>query len=117
MKTTFTVFLFLCISLSGIAAGIAGIWTANMKGPDGSDMQISFVFKLDGEKLIGYIETPNGDMSISNTKVDGKEFSFEVSFNDMTIKHNCILKEDDTISMKVVGSPMGDSEIILKRKK
>jgi len=35
----------------------------------------------------------------------------------MTIKHNCVLKEDDTIGMKIVGTLMGDSEMILKREK
>jgi hypothetical protein len=117
MKTLLTVLLFLFIAASGIAAGIEGNWTATMKSPDGNEMELNFVFKMDGEKLTGSVVTPNGDMPISNTKIDGKEFSFDVSFNDMAIKHDCILKEDDTISMKVVGGPMGDSEMILKRKK
>jgi hypothetical protein len=118
MKTILTVFLFLFIASSGIAAGIEGSWTTEMKGPDGGEgMTLTFVFKMEGDKLTGAVQTPNGDTPISNTKVDGKSFSFEVSFNDMSIKHECILKDDDTISMKVVGSPMGDSEMILKRKK
>ena len=85
-----------------------------MQGPNG-DMELTIVFKMVGEKLTGTLTSPNGDVEITNTKIDGKEFSFDVSFNDMTIKHKCKLKEDDTISMKVEGSPMGDSEIILKR--
>jgi hypothetical protein len=117
MKKILSVFVFVLIASYGFAAGIDGNWIANMKGPDGSEMAMTFVFKMDGEKLTGTIKTPNGDMPISNTKIEGKAFSFDVSFNDMTIKHNCTLKEDDTISMKVVGSPMGDSEMILKREK
>lgn len=117
MKTLLTVFLFLFVATSGIAAGIEGSWIATMKSPDGNEMEINFVFKMDGEKLTGSVVTPNGDMAISNTKIEGKQFSFDVSFNDMKIKHECTLKEDDTIGMKVVGSPMGDSEMILKRKK
>lgn len=118
MKTILSVCLFLFIATSAIAAGIEGSWTAEMKGPDGGEgMTITFAFKMEGDKLTGAVQTPNGDMPISNTKIDGKSFSFDVSFNDMSIKHECILKDDDTISMKVVGSPMGDSEMILKRKK
>ena len=117
MKKLLSVFVFVLIASYGFAAGIDGNWIANMKGPDGSEMAMTFVFKMDGDKLTGVVKTPNGDTPISNTKIDGKVFSFDVSFNDMTIKHNCTLKEDDTISMKIVGSPMGDSEMILKRGK
>jgi len=118
MKKILSVFVFLLIATFGFAAGIEGNWVANMKGPDGGDgMTMTFTFKMDGDKLTGVIKTPNGDMPISNTKVNGKTFSFDVSFNEMTITHNCVLKEDDTISLKVVGSPMGDSEMILKREK
>ena len=117
MKTILSVCLFLLISTAGFAAGIDGSWVANMKGSDGSEMKMTFAFKMDGEKLTGTVKTPNGDVPISNTKIEGKAFSFDVSFNDMIIKHNCILKDDDTISMKVVGTPMGDSEMILKREK
>jgi hypothetical protein len=117
MKTIVTVFLFLFAITSGIAAGIDGNWITKMSGPDGSEMELTFVFKMEGEKLTGLVQSPNGDVPISNTKVEGNKFSFDVSFNDMTIKHDCTLKEDDTISMKVVGTPMGDTEMILKRKK
>lgn len=117
MKKILSVFVFVLIASYGFAAGIDGNWIANMKGPDGSEMAMTFVFKMDGDKLTGVVKSPNGDMPISNTKIEGKVFSFDVTFNEMTIKHNCILKEDDTISMKVVGTPMGDSEMILKREK
>lgn len=85
-----------------------------MQGPDG-DMVLTFVFKMVDGKLTGAVQSPNGDLEITNTKVNGNEFSFDVSFNGMTIKHKCLLKEDDTITMNVEGSPMGDSEMILKR--
>jgi len=117
MKTILSMCLFLLITTAGFAASIDGNWVANMKGSDGSEMKMTFVFKMDGDKLTGVVKTPNGDVPISNTKIEGKVFSFDVSFNDMIIKHNCVLKEDDTIGMKVVGSPMGDSEMILKREK
>jgi len=114
MKKILPVILFLFIASSSFATGIEGNWKAKMQSPNG-DMELTFVFKMVGEKLTGTIKSPNGDLEITNTKIDGKEFSFEVSFNDMTIKHKCTSKEDDTISMKVEGAPMGDSEIILKR--
>ena len=114
MKKILPVILFLLIASSCFAAGIEGTWKAKMQGGDG-DMELTFVFKMVGEKLTGTIKSPNGDMEITNTKVDGKEFSFDVSFNDTTIKHKCKLNDDDTISLKVEGSPMGDMEMTLKR--
>jgi hypothetical protein len=115
MKTILTLLLFLSIVTASLAAGIEGTWKGNMQGPDDGGMEMIFVFKMEGEKLTGIVKSPNGDMPISNTQIKDKEFSFEVSFNEMVIKHNCTLKDDGTISMKVVGTPMGDMEIILKR--
>lgn len=114
MKKILPVIVFLLVAVSGFAKGIDGTWNTTMQGPDG-EMELTFVFKMVDGKLTGAVKSPNGDMEISNTKVDGKEFSFDVSFNGMTIKHKCTLKEDDTIGMKVEGTPMGDSEFVLKR--
>ena len=114
MKTILSVIFFLLIASGSFAKGIEGTWKANMQGPDGG-MELTFVFKMVDGKLTGTVKSPNGDMEITNTKVNGKEFSFDVSFNGMTIQHNCTLKEDDSIIMKVKGTPMGDTETILKR--
>ena len=116
MKTFLTAFLFAVIATCSYAAGIDGTWKTTMKSADG-DMEMTFVFKMEGEKLTGTIKTGNGDMAISNAKVNGKEFSFTVEFGDSPIKHSGVLKDDDTITLKVVGSPMGDMEMKLTRKK
>jgi hypothetical protein len=112
MKKIFSVILVLLAASGAYASGIEGTWKAKM--PEG-DMELTFVFKMTDGKLTGVVQSPNGDMPISNVKVNGKEFSFDVSFNEMTIQHNCILQEDDTISMKATGTPMGDMALILKR--
>jgi hypothetical protein len=116
MKTILGVFVFLIISTYSFASGIEGTWTTTMQGPDGS-MEMTFVFKMDGAKLTGSTIGPNGETPISNTKVNGNEFSFDVSFGDMAISHSCTLVDEETIKMKVTGTPMGDVEMILKRKK
>jgi len=114
MKKIFPVILFLLVASAAFGKGIDGTWKTSMQGPDGA-MELTFVFKMVDGKLTGTVKSPNGDLEIINTKVDGKQFSFDVSFGDMTIKHDCTLKEDDTILMNVKGTPMGDSEMILKR--
>lgn len=106
--------LFLLVATSAYANDIDGTWKTNIQGPNG-DMELTFVFKMADGKLTGVVQSPNGDIAITNTKVDGKQFSFDVSFDGMTIKHDCTLQKDDTINMKVVGTPMGDSTLVLKR--
>ena len=113
-KILSVVILLLVASSATYANGIEGTWKAKMSGPDG-DMELTFVFKMTDGKLSGVVRTPNGDTEITNTKVNGKEFSFDVSFNDMTIKHQCTLQQDDTINMKATGTPMGDTALTLKR--
>lgn len=112
MKKILSLMMLLLVGSGAYANGIEGTWKAKM--PNG-DMELTFVFKMTEGKLSGVVQSPNGDMPISNVKVNGKEFSFDVSFNDMTIKHDCILQEDDTISMKASGTPMGDMAMLLKR--
>jgi len=116
-KTILSAFIFLMISAATFAAGFEGTWTTKMKGQDGSEMDLTFVFKKDAEKLTGAIKTGNGDMPISNIKVEDKVLTFEVEMGDSKIKHVFTLKDDDTINGKVEGSPMGNSEMILKRQK
>ena len=115
MKRILSVIILLLVALGvSYAGGVEGTWKAKMQGPNG-DMELTFVFKMTGGKLSGVVRPPNGDTEITDAKVNAKEFSFDVSIDEMTIKHNCTLQEDDTISMKATGTPMGDMAMILKR--
>jgi hypothetical protein len=115
MKRILSVTILLLVA-SGVtyASGVEGTWKAKMQGPN-DGMELTFVFKMTDGNLSGVVRTPNGDTEISNAKINGKEFSFDVSFNGMTIKHDCILQENDTISMKATGTPTGDMVLILSR--
>lgn len=117
MKTILSVFLCLMISVAGFAASIEGTWVGNIQSPDGNEMALTYVFKMDGEKLTGFVKSPGGEIVITNTKVEEKLFTFEISFNEMVMKNQCTFKDDDTIILKMVDSPMGDAELVLKREK
>lgn len=96
---------------------INGQWTAKFETPDGQSMEIKFVFKVDGDKVTGKVEGPMGDMDISNGKLKGDEFTFDVDMNGMTIGHTCKIAGDE-IKMKLKDMPneeMAKREIILKR--
>jgi hypothetical protein len=83
-----------------MAADVTGSWTTSMQGPDGNSMQLTFTFKQDGATVTGSVLSPMGGdpMPISNGKVDGDKFTFDVSFNGMTIHHDCTVT-GDTIKM------------------
>ena len=102
---------------SALAADVTGTWTSSMQGPDGNGMQISFTFKQDGANLTGSVATPMGDPTpITNGKIDGDKFSFDVSFNGMTIHHNCTVSGDEIkMSTKSDSGDFPGMELTLKR--
>ncbi len=82
-----------------MAADLTGTWTGEAKGPDGSSFPLTFTFKQDGATLTGTVQLPQNDpIQISNGKVDGNKFTFDDSFNGITIHHDCTL-DGDTIKM------------------
>lgn len=105
--------LSLCIVGLGFAQDIDGKWTGKMQSPNG-EVELVFNFKVNADTLTGTVESPMGNIPFSNTKVMGKKFSFDVSFNEMTISHQCI-SMGDSIAMKVLGLGGEDTTIILKR--
>jgi hypothetical protein len=85
---------------TAMAASVTGTWMAQATTPDGSNFQLTFTFKQDGATLTGTVQGPGGDaMEISNGKVDGNKFTFDVSFNGITIHHDCTV---DGGSIKMV---------------
>ncbi len=102
MRKLLTICAGLAMMLSAataMAADVTGTWTGQSTGPDGNSMQLSFTFKQDGAALTGTVQGPMGDaMAITNGKVDGDKFSFDVSFNGMTINHQCTV-DGATIKM------------------
>ena len=82
------------------AADITGSWSSEMKSPDGQSFPLTFTFKQDGAKVTGTVQGPQGDpIEISNGKIDGDKFTFDVSFDGMTIHHDCAMAGDDVIKM------------------
>ena len=70
-----------------IVADISGKWVANIKGQDGSEFQLNYLFKVDGDKLTGTITSPQGEMPITDGKENGSDFSFTVAVNGSDIKN------------------------------
>ncbi|HLY63300.1 MAG TPA: hypothetical protein VKV95_21355 [Terriglobia bacterium] len=95
-----------------LAADANGRWESTFSGPDG-DIHLVFHFKVDGAKLTGSVETPNGSVDLEDGKVDGDKLSFNTHLGDSVIKHAGAVS-GDTIQLAVEG-PWGHSEMTLKR--
>lgn len=118
-KLLLTVLVAVIAILASHAEGVSGKWKTSMKGSQG-DMEISFIFKVDGTKLTGTASTPMGDVKLSNGKVNGNDFSFDIDIEGNAMSHKGKL-EGKVIKLKVEmpdgaqGSSGGPGEMILKK--
>ena len=113
-RILFSALCVLSCAVGGRAAAIDGRWEGRMKSPEGEDMQLTFSFKADGDKLSGSVETPSGDLPISDGKIKGDEFSFVVDAGGNSIDHQGKVS-GDTISMKILFSEERAVEVTLTR--
>jgi hypothetical protein len=99
MKLVFTLLLL----IGGIAVSaqntIDGNWKGTRETPNGS-FEINYTFKVEGNELNGSWKTQFGEAKLEKGKVDGKKFSFTVSFNDMTINNTGEVINENEILIK-----------------
>src|SRR5215467_3775778 len=60
-------------------ADITGKWTAQVPGRSGQMRDVTFTFQASGQSLTGTMSGRNGDVPISDGKVDGDDVSFKVT--------------------------------------
>jgi hypothetical protein len=121
MKKLFSIVAGLAMTLSAataLAADVTGTWTASTQTPNG-DFQLTFTFKQDGANLTGSVQGPGGDpITISNGKVDGDKFTFDDSFNGITIHHECTVNGDEIkMTAKSDSADFPAMQLTLKRSK
>jgi len=78
---------------------IDGSWKGSRETPNGT-FEITYTFKVDGTSLKGTSKSQRGETELKDGKVDGKKFTFNVSFNDRKIEYNGELVSDDQIVLK-----------------
>ena len=99
MKYFFTL-LFLIGGLITFAQNsIDGNWKGSRETPNGT-FEVNYTFKVEGSDLKGTWKTQFGETELTNGKVDGKKFSFSISFNDNTINSTGELMNDNEIVVK-----------------
>jgi hypothetical protein len=92
---------------------INGTWLAKVQGPQG-DMELTFTFKVDGNKLVGTDSSAMGSIPLTNGVVQGNEFSFDIEMQEMKISHKCKYLDDDSIEMK---ANVMEQDMIIKLKR
>lgn len=91
---------FLVVSLTTFAQNpIDGNWKGSRETPDGT-FEVNYTFKVEGKELKGLWKTQFGETPLENGKVDGKKFSYTISFNGMTINSTGELTSDNEITIK-----------------
>ncbi|HEU0173982.1 MAG TPA: hypothetical protein VFV58_06940 [Blastocatellia bacterium] len=82
MKTRIALLSFCVMTLAFAAvwaADVNGKWTAQVPGRGGQAQEVTFTFKVEGDKLTGTMSGQQGDTPISDGKVSGDEVSFTVT--------------------------------------
>ena len=78
---------------------IDGKWKGSRETPNGT-FEVNYTFKVEGTELTGIWKTQFGETKLEKGKVDGKKFSFSITFNDMTIASTGELVSENEIVVK-----------------
>jgi len=88
-KIFITVALVCCFAVCfALVADLTGKWTGTLHAPDGNDYPLSYTFKVDGDKLTGTGDSPQGSVPITEGKVAGNDFSFTIDVGGVAVKTN-----------------------------
>ena len=98
MKYVFTLLL-LIGGLTTFAQSIEGNWKGTREGQNGT-FEVTYTFKVEGSELKGTWKTQFGEAQIEKGKIDGKKFTFSISFNDMTIANTGEIINENEITVK-----------------
>jgi hypothetical protein len=96
------------------ASPIDGRWVGTFMYPGGSDLKVTFYFKVEGDRVTGRVDSAAGPAPILPGSIAGNDFNFKVSFKDSIIDHQCTVS-GDTISMKVTFAGQQPSTFTLNR--
>ncbi len=78
---------------------IDGNWKGTRETPNGS-IEINYTFKVEGTTLTGTLKSSFGEVKLEEGKVDGKKFSYTISFNGNPFKSNGELTGENEITIK-----------------
>jgi hypothetical protein len=90
----------ICLAL--VIADLNGKWTGSIKTPDGNNLDVTYVFKVEGNKLTGTAQAQGEPVPINDGKTNGTDFTFNVTNGDGSVVPHSGKYYGDSISMDVV---------------
>nr|WP_294944870.1 hypothetical protein [uncultured Mucilaginibacter sp.] len=92
-----------CTGLSfSTLGGLTGKWSGRALTPGGDEIAITYTFKAENNSLTGYGSSPQGDIAITNGKIDGAAFSFMVPYNGVDIiNKGTFYAEGDSVALAI----------------
>jgi len=99
MKYMFSLLLLLGASVVFGQNAIDGNWKGSRETPNGT-FEVNYTFKVEGNTVTGTWKTQFGEAKLEDGKIDGKKFSYSISFNDMKLASTAELVSDDEILVK-----------------
>lgn len=89
-----------CLAIA--IADLNGKWNGVLLAPDGNEYPLSYTYKIDGDKLTGVGSSPQGDVPLTDGKVTGNDFSYNISVNGMDFKNTGkFYPEADSIGLDI----------------
>jgi len=99
MKFLFTLLLLVGGMATFAQSKIDGNWKGTRETPNGT-FEVNYTFKVEGTELKGTWKTQFGETKLENGKIDGKKFSYSISFNDMKINYTGEVINDNELTVK-----------------
>jgi hypothetical protein len=99
MKILFTLLLLVGGLTTFAQNAINGNWKGTRETPNGT-FEVNYTFKVEGTQLTGTWKTQFGETKLENGKIDGKKFSYSISFNDMKLDYTGEVVNDNELSIK-----------------
>ena len=99
MKYFFTL-LFLIGGFTAFAQNtIDGNWKGTRETPNGT-FEVNYTFKVEGNVVTGVWKTQFGESKLEDGKIEGKKFSYSISFNDNKMTSTAELINENEILVK-----------------
>ena len=78
---------------------IDGNWKGTRETPNGT-FEVNYTFKVEGTELTGTWKTQFGETKLEKGKIEGKKFSYTISFNDRTTDYTGEIVNDNELTIK-----------------
>ena len=99
MKFVFTLLLLVGGLTTFAQNTIDGNWKGTRETPNGT-FEVNYTFKVEGNQLTGTWKTQFGEAKLEDGKVDGKKFSYSISFNDNKLNFTGEVVSENELSIK-----------------